>query len=337
MFKRVSIIAMSVSFIAAASASAKPGDLPFGRHNTPSILADKVEAKHKTDPTGNALLDPNGCASKERSCASTNNYIDMINQRSAAASSAVDPKTGGSINDPLAFARLLRTLELRDAPEGSYYSACIRQDEGGNYYAVKSCIARPFRKGEKAWVNPKTGDAYFFEDCANPIFQLKLLSPCVVIDIGVLPGHRYNIAQIGGDSAIVADACGPALEKPGETAYNMSPEDECNGTDCDFAGPGSYLKMKVWPKPRISFVAHRAGRAKLQLPASVLTSSLYISLCDTDMKTGVKTMGEVITQNSYVQNTAYVSYQASLAAPNSFKQLGGVEHVWTNSITHDPF
>lgn len=349
----ITAIAVSgiVAMVATTSVEAKQGDLPFYRNpGSPQKLAAKIRANLALDPTGRTVIDKERCDSVERSCASPENYVDMLGKR--------DARAGQKIQSVDQLADYFDSLVLEDAPPpGEYYTACMRQTENGDYIAVWNCLKRAFKKSakkkEKAWVDPKTGEVVFFEDCSNPIGRISYTEPCVILNAGMEEGQ-----ELRGFRAVVAsptDPCGPSVKVPGSAVFESLNLHECDTVTCSDAAPIAYLQerqrgkgdnreIRSIPKQAFSIVAKTNGRVLIRLSPGELTSGGVFILCLRDPKTGQQSYSEFVFggdgrlgQNSYRERQAYVSHPNNMIAPQSFGADGGVERVWTDYQTGKPF
>lgn len=343
---RTILLALLMFWAGENAVMAKQGDLPFLRGlSSPQELATKIRANLALDPSGRTIIDQARCDSVERSCASPENYIDMMNKR--------DARAGQRITSVDQLADYLDSLVLRAPPPGKYMTACLRQVGQDSYVGVWNCLNRAFNPGEKAWVDPVTGEVVFFEDCSNPIGRLVYEEPCVILNVGMDEGQELRGFRAGLASPI--DPCGPSVKVSGSAVFESLNLHECDTVTCSDAAPIAYLQerqrgkgdnreIRSIPKQAFSIVAKKTGRVLIRLSPRELTSGGVFILCLRDPKTGQQSYSEFVFggdgrlgRNSYRERQAYVSHPNNMIAPQSFGADGGVERVWTDYQTGKPF
>lgn len=171
------LLTLLVSFAMLAQtvtvAAAAPVGNPFLRGmDNPTELASVIEAGLLRDPSGTQRLDPVQCR-RNGSCASANDYLQTL--------WAYNPGLRARVPNVAALPAYLRSLEERNAPAGRHWMACLKATRGV-YRPVLDCLARPFHRGETAWVDPITGKAVFARDCTNPVGRPdEPQPPCYIV------------------------------------------------------------------------------------------------------------------------------------------------------------
>lgn len=290
--------------------------------NAPAVLAPKVEASLKIDPTGNRPVDPTHCQANADSCATPNDFLPMYQK--------ADPDSG--LTSVSQLSGYMKSLVAKPAPMDGQkrWMACLKLTGKGTHKPVWNCLGREFHKGEFVYVNPKTGKIVQAGDCANPVGELdvkKIVDECDEIDFYMRPGEEVHIGWLGHD-ALPDDKCN-ALMKAGETEWSYLLLDECPRDRCDFSRPSHDLGLPVQAKPRISFIAHTAGWHKLRLTRKVekLDSDFVFCLI---WPGGYQSMGTVISKRAYsTYGRAYIQYPTQ--GEHAPADWHGLPHTWQDS------
>ncbi|MEO6536602.1 MAG: hypothetical protein ABIT47_02845 [Candidatus Paceibacterota bacterium] len=238
-------------------------------NTTPQELAAKVEASIAHDPSGRGVIDQVSC-SQSRGCATPDDYLVMFEK--------ADP--GAHLTDVHQLPAYFRSLVVHAPPPGRFWMACKTGAGGVNDAPKWDCMSRVFHlsKGETVFVNPVTGAAVMARDCSNPVGKEEHEEDCMPLHVALKPGDEVHIGWVAM-AAFPSGKCHLSVQKTGEqerTDYDM---DECPRDKCDFSGPSRDLHMRVWDKPRISWVARVTGDNVIRVPREVLASSGVIVLC----------------------------------------------------------
>jgi len=219
----------------------------------PSDLANRIEVALVRDPKGVKLLDPDFCK-KSGSCASPKDYLEMFQMS--------DPKAGlMTIAQVPAF---LRSLKIEDAPSGEYWLACLKP-AGKSYKPVLHCVSRKFKKGEKAWVDPKTKRIVLASDCTNPVEKEIPPKVCAEIHYFTRPGDTVVRFALLGPKAVSNDCIG--LRRAGEEdEFEHWWNDECKIRGCDFSEDARVVGQ---PVQMMGSYVPEPGEHILRLPALV--------------------------------------------------------------------
>lgn len=272
----------------------------------PRALKVKILASLAADSKGNRPVSVNHASPKQ--------FLEMLKL------SDPDAKNLNAVADLPAY---LDSLEVVDAPEGRHWMACLKP-EGKGYTAVWDCLAREFHKGEKAWMNPVTKKIVFARDCANPVGVPDAPEEeCVTQIYDLRKGDELHWAWLG-DEALPDSKC-TALLKAGEDEWSNLLVDECPREKCDFRRAAHDLgDVKIWAKPRISFVAEQDGLYKVRLSRRVMVSMSKSVACVV-RSNGRQTMGKVIGGGAYKQGEARIGYKGRTVTPKSWN---GLLHTW---------
>ncbi|MFA6279031.1 MAG: hypothetical protein WCS97_01855 [Candidatus Paceibacterota bacterium] len=263
--KRIVIVVLAL-FATLAMASvmlAAPIGKPFLHGvKTPAELADKVQASLAKNPKGTSIIDPERCK-RDGSCASPANYFEMFKES--------DPEA--RLTDVAQVPAFLKRLEIAPAPEGEYWISCLKPS-GKDYKPVLHCLSRPFKKGEKAWVDPQTKRIVLASDCTNPVEKpAPKKEACVEIHFFTKQGDSgVRFALLGPKD--VKDDC-IAVKRAGEEDFEQLWADECSNVHCDFSADAAVVGQPV----RImgSYVPV-PGEHILRLPTFVAEKSLYVTV-----------------------------------------------------------
>lgn len=222
----VAALVALLTYMWVAQGEAAPIGNPFLKGvSSPQQLADIIEQQLKDDATGTVMIDPRRCKEVDGSCAAPIDYLEMFK--------VDDPAAGlTSVKQLPAY---LRKLEIRDAPKGRYWMACLKQTRTSRtgWEALHNCIARAAKPGEKFWVNPETGRPVLAEDCTNPIGQLEQIADCAYIVFYARKGDTAVRFMETGPQPIEDAQCAPALKRPGERDFESAYVEECPEWSCD--------------------------------------------------------------------------------------------------------
>jgi hypothetical protein len=220
--------------------------------NSPAELAGKIETSLKQNPKGTSMLDSARCK-KDGSCATPLNYLEALQQ--------VNP--GAHLTGVAQVPDFLRTLKVIDAPTGEYWISCLKPSGQGMYKAVLHCLSRSFKKGEKAWIDAKSGVIVFASDCTNVVEKpVPLKQTCAEDHFFARPGDTVIRFAVLGPAAIEDDCF--AIKKVGETEFKALFRDECASEHCTFAASEAFLKKKV---RKIASYALEPGEHVVRVPA----------------------------------------------------------------------
>ena len=159
---RMLLAAIVLLLLAAVTAHAAPVGESFLRDvGSPQELAKRIDDAVKKDSAGASLIDPKLCHKKhQKSCAKPRDYLEMFQQ--------ADPSA--NLTEVKQVSEYLRKLEIAPAPTGEYTISCLIPSGKKDMYKPKlACLHRYFKKGEKAWVDKKSGRVVLASDCTNPV------------------------------------------------------------------------------------------------------------------------------------------------------------------------
>ncbi|MFZ1987911.1 MAG: hypothetical protein WAV21_02675 [Minisyncoccia bacterium] len=297
---RVLIAALSTIFLWTASAEAVPLGNPFMRgFDNPSQLAEITEQLLRVDPTGQTMLDSSRCK-RDGSCARPIDYLEMLQV------SDPDAKLASVSQLPGYF----RSLVIKAAPPGKYWMACLKPSKKSTsgWRAEDNCIARFFKPGEKAWVNPKTGKVVLAQDCTNPVGKPEKPDGCVYIWLQTRAGDTGFRLKEYGPQELHDDKCNPAILRAGERDYESPWYEECPSVDCNFAQADSILAGMGVRGQRKGSYAPDIGWNILRLPPQVAEKdSPYLFVFCIETPQG-DSCGKDIWWNDYRNGIAVVSY-----------------------------
>lgn len=261
MKKFISMFAALVLSAVMVSAATAATWKPFLHGVTsPADLANKIQASLVKDRTGKSMIDPERCK-RDGSCATPLNYLEALQK----VNSGAHLKNVNEIHD------FLRTLQVIDAPVGKYWISCLKPD-GAGYKAEIHCLERSFKKGEKAWIDPKTNVIVFASDCTNVVE--KPVSPkqvCAEIYFFARTGDTVVRHTPMGSPAFEDDCF--AIKKVGETEFRSPWRDDCASVHCTFAANEAHLNKKAWKLASYELVP---GEYVVRVPVSFAKSSEYV-------------------------------------------------------------
>lgn len=260
---------------AAARRAPTPAGEPFLRGiKNPEELAQKIEASVAKDSTGNSKIDPDQC-DRNGSCATPGNYLRTLQK--------VDP--GAHLKHVSELPAFLRKLKRVEPPKGEYWMSCLKRTDRsttarrhGTFREEIHCIARAFKPGEGAWIDPVTNVLIFAEDCTNVIEKAVAipLAECAYLV------HFTQDTEVALRQAIVGpkpvnDPC-LAILRAGETEWQYFWKDECYELGCDFYEPARVVGQ---PVQLVNSYIPRPGRHIIRVPKWMIAKdSLYrVLLC----------------------------------------------------------
>jgi hypothetical protein len=257
-------------------AVAAPIGNPFDKEkgNTPAKLAARVRASLEKDPSGHEYINPEGCA-KNGSCATPLAYLLMFqNDDPKAAETRL--KTVADLPDYLA------SLTITDAPLGKYWMACLKftnKNPDNHWQPIAKCIARAFKPGEHAWMDPVTKRIVLAEDCTNPVEKPEGPELCDEIQFYTgadITSVRYKTH--GPTDMAEETVCTPALKRAGETDWEYPWEDNCPSEWCTFADVDARIPEEGW---RMGSFTVKRGLHRLRVPhvATVRDSHYDVVFC----------------------------------------------------------
>ncbi|MFA5998267.1 MAG: hypothetical protein WC814_02680 [Candidatus Paceibacterota bacterium] len=265
MSKIIAVLALAIATLAVPVASVAATWKPFFRGiNNPAELEGKIEASLAKNPKGTSMLDPERCK-RDGSCATPLNYLEALKQ--------VDP--GAHLTSVAQVPGFLRTLQVIDAPVGEYWISCLKPSGRGTYRAVLHCLSRSFKKGEKAWVDPKTNKIVFASDCTNPV-EKPVKEECVYIPfITKSVNTVVRFAAVGPADIRKDDDC-LAVKAAGDTEFERWWADKCASVYCDFSAPAAVVGQRILV---IGSYEPKPGEHILRLPKYFAEKgSLFVTL-----------------------------------------------------------
>lgn len=264
MSKIIAMLALAMALVVPTAASAATWKPFLHGVNSPAELAGKIEASLAQNPKGTSMLDPARCK-KDGSCATPLNYLEALSQ--------VNP--GAHLTGVAQVPDFLRTLKVIDAPTGEYWLACLRPSGQGAYKAAVHCLSRSFKKGEKAWIDAKSGVIVFASDCTNVVEKpVPKKSECVEIHFTTKPGDTIVRFGLLGPADVKDDCIG--VKKAGETEFEHWWKDECFVKGCDFSADAAVVGQ---PVRLIGSYVPIPGKHVLRLPALVAENqSKYVTV-----------------------------------------------------------
>lgn len=276
------LVSLAVMLVGMTTVSAAPSGNPFLRGvKNPSHLAELIEANLARDPSGTTMLDPEQCK-RNGSCAAPVMYLESFKKH--------DPDAGlATVQDLPAY---LRSLVMQDPPGGTFWMDCIKKTSG-IYHVVSNCLVRSFKKGEKAWVNPRTGRVALASDCTNPVGRPEKPKPrCYIIPFDYRNQGDirwdYGRARVKAHYTLSAEEYQRLEADPCFFISDYDGERKPGPVECDDICPRGYQ----WPpfelahavgipghKPETSFeFALRDGEGYLSLPLwalALIDTSVY--------------------------------------------------------------
>lgn len=200
---------------------------------TPSELADLVEANLREHPDGRTMLDAARCRANG-SCAAPINYLESFQQK--------DPHGGWTLAN---MAQKMRTLRLDCDMDGIYQMDRIRVAPGSSLGTTDlNGMSRAFADGECAWVNPDTGQPVLAENCTNPV-GVRVDLVCVYINIEVREPEEFALIwqrRVRADDPCFAYRRVTRLFEPDtpNAQWRQVPRG-CIGRPCDFTAVNQAL------------------------------------------------------------------------------------------------
>lgn len=275
-----------------SAAQASVGE-PYGvGYANPTELARTVRKSFVTDPDGKYPVNSTRCLPNGYSCASARQYLEGFQK--------ADPGAGLRTVDQLPG--YLETL-VEGYPEGDFWMSCLVK---GTRREMWDCLSRPLDKGERAWMNPKTGKFVLAGKCTNPMGEkVPPKDRCVEIHYWLEVNDEVHIALLGPEPLPNSKCL--AILKAGETEWSNVLLDECPRRGCDYSGPVKDLNLALQPDIRVSYKAQVAGWHKLRLPAFMLTSKDVVAFC-VIKPDRTQTRSSIIGRDKYFKNVAYLGY-----------------------------
>lgn len=200
---------------------------------TPSELADLVEANLRQHADGRTMLDAARCRANG-SCAAPINYLESFQQK--------DPHGGWTLEN---MAQKMRTLRLDCDMDGIYQMDRIRVAPGSSLGTTDlNGMNRAFADGECAWVNPDTGRPVLAENCTNPV-GVRIDLVCVYVNIEVRQPEEFALIwqrRVRADDPCFAYRRVTRLFEPDtpNAQWRQVPRG-CIGRPCDFTAVNQAL------------------------------------------------------------------------------------------------
>jgi hypothetical protein len=250
-----SSFALLLGTVLSANAEPRGSRYLFGARNQTDI-ATTVVAALAVDATGTRVMDEKKCAKLgDASCASASALLRGILDVDPHAMVGNVPLR--TIDQLPAF--ITQELEARDPPEGIVSMRCMVKSKGlgtslsnpvapaGEWVGLPNCVQRPFKKGEKVYVDRRTNVAVLAQFCTNIIEHVIVPTKCALI---VYPsdGNDLNVRyEQTGFVDISNDPCTKLL-RAGETESDNPFIERCPpemDNDCSFQAVNAVERRTV--------------------------------------------------------------------------------------------
>ncbi len=263
----IAVLALAIAALAVPMVAQAAVGKPFLHGVTsPADLANKIQQSLYQNPKGTSMLNPARCK-KDGSCASPIHYLQALQK--------VNP--GAHLTDVSQLPDFLLALKVVDAPAGEYWISCLKPSGQGTYQVVLHCLSRTFKKGEKAWVDPKTNRIVFASDCTNVVEKpVPPKDGCVYIPFTTKSVNTVvRFAAVGPADISKDDDC-LAVKAAGDTEFERWWVDTCASADCDFSEPASVVGQQIRV---IGSYEPKPGEHVLRLPKYFAEiGSLFVTL-----------------------------------------------------------
>lgn len=269
--KKIGIVVLALAMVVLAMLATSVHSAPIGKPflrgvSTPAELASKMGASLAKNPRGTSIIDPERCK-RDGSCATPMNYLEMFKE--------ADPEA--HLTEVAQVPGFLRTLRIEEAPPGEYWISCLKPSGKGTYKPVLHGLSRSFKKGEKAWVDPKTRRVVLASDCTNPVEKpvpsKESKDACVEIHFFTKQGDTGVRFALLGPKDVPNDCV--AVKRAGEEDFESLWADECADTHCDFSADVAVVGQ---PARLMGSYVPTPGEHILRLPALVAEKSLYVTV-----------------------------------------------------------
>lgn len=311
-------------------ASARDLGNPFHKGiSNPQQLASMIRANLARDPSGTSMLSPDRCATAgDRSCAAPIDYLEALR---LADPGAIDNLR--SVHDLPAY---LDSLEIVSAPEGSYQSAWLKPSTSrkSGWMPEFGGLERRFHRGEKAWMNPRTGKIVFMGDCTNPVGERIGRVVCAYIMLWTDQGDRsLRMAEYSKNGRRLVDRdCNPAIRQVGSDQWESPWYEHCPRIDCTFEGADIELGALGYRRIRKgSFALGQAGWVVVRVPVLVTRQGAAWSynFCIDSVRYG-DSCGITVTPGDYYTSRVAVVGYSSTGYPT--KHPMGTPFTWAGTV-----